>query len=76
MTDYVSVTVRDDGFSLADVVVRQHGRYIPGMVEATFAANPGVAAHGIRLPVGTVVRVPQPTAADEARAVDIIRLGD
>lgn len=76
MTDAVIVTVAVDRFTTADVVCRHLGRYVPGVVEAAFAATPGLAAAGILLPAGTVVTVPQPTAAEVAEAVDIVRLGD
>lgn len=76
MADMIAVSVAVDGYTVADIVARHHGRQIPGMVEATFAANPGLAEPGLRVPVGTRILIPVATDADLARGVAIIRLGD
>jgi phage tail protein X len=76
MTEMTTVTVTIDGYTVAEIVARHHGRQVPGMVEATFAANPGLAEPGLIVPRGTVIAIPKAAAADLARGVAIIRLGD
>lgn len=45
-----------------------------GVVEATLAVNPGLAAKGPHLPVGTVVELPAITAAQ--KTIKTIQLWD
>ena len=42
-----------------DAICHRHYGYTEGMVEAVYAANPGLADHGAILPHGTPVTMPE-----------------
>lgn len=67
------LTVRREGMTLDLLLWEEMRRNDEALIVATLAANPGLAAKGHVLPVGTVVQVP-----DEAppRAQTTIRLWD
>lgn len=64
MTETLVVTT--DRTPLDLLLFRRFKREVPGLVEATLATNPGLAALGPYLPVGTVVVTPVPAAASAA----------
>lgn len=49
-------------------------REVDGLVEATLAANPGLAALGPFPPAGTVVNVSVPTPSASTPPVPVVRL--
>ena len=53
-----SVTVRGEGLTLDLLLHRKHGVRGRELLEATLTLNPGVAALGAVLPLGTVVTLP------------------
>lgn len=67
------VTVVGENVTLSLLVWRRFNSAVPGLVERTLDTNPGLAALGPHLPVGTVVRLPIPTPR-QAPAVTPIRL--
>lgn len=67
------ITVRGDGITLSRLLWRRFRRPVPGLLERTLDANPGLADVGPFLPLGTVVTVPLPKA-DEAPVLDPIKL--
>lgn len=58
MTTFKTETVTSEGFTLARMVWRLLRRQPRGYVERVHDANPGLAALGPELPVGTVVKFP------------------
>lgn len=60
------VQVTRDAMTLELVVWAALGRQDDGVVEETFALNPGLAALGAILPVGTFVELPEPQAPKPA----------
>jgi phage tail protein X len=71
-----TVTVESEGVTVARIVWRRFRRRAPGLVEAILASNPGLAALGAYLPVGTVVRIPIPEAQEREPDVRLTRLWD
>ena len=63
----VAVQVAQDGMTLDLVVWRAFGRQDQGLVEQTLALNPGIAAVGSILPIGTRVVLPQPAKRNTVR---------
>lgn len=53
-----SYTVKQLHLSLDLILWRRFGRPGQSLVEQTYVLNPGLAAHGPILPVGTVVLLP------------------
>jgi phage tail protein X len=82
MTDIIErVTVEGDGLTISLIVWRRFHGAMPGLVERIYAMNPGLAAHGPTLPLGTsvVLLVPAPDLAhdpapDPAQVLAPIRL--
>jgi phage tail protein X len=64
--------VATEGLSVDLLIWRRYRRKMPGLVEQTFVLNPGLAAKGPTLPVGTVVRIP--VVAAPVPAIDLVRL--
>jgi phage tail protein X len=62
MSDVVE-TIRVEGefITVSLIVWRRFKRAMPGLVEEVFDRNPGLAAHGDYLPVGTTFLLPIPT---------------
>lgn len=75
MSEIVTVTVTGQGQTVDAIVSRLLGRYVPGVVEATFDANRDLAG-AIHIPVGTRVRIPMPTAAEVEQSTAVIFLTD
>lgn len=68
---YETVTVTEDGVSVSRLIWRKHLRPMPGLVEITYDANPGLAAHGTLLPRGTsfILPIPEPRAEPTIGAI-------
>ncbi len=70
------LTFPNDLTPLDLLLYRRYGAEIPGLVEATLAQNPGLAALGPLPPAGTVVNVTTPTPQVGAPAQKVIKLYD
>jgi phage tail protein X len=60
-----SVTASGDELTVSLIVWRRFHRPMPGLVEAIYDLNPGLAEHGQYLPVGTTFDMPIPIPRDE-----------
>lgn len=61
MSDTIeTITVTGEHVSVSLLVWRRFKKAMPGMVERVHSINPGLAAMGEFIPVGTKVRVPIP----------------
>jgi phage tail protein X len=58
MSGETVVRVAGEGISVDLLIWRQHKRPMPGLVETVLDINPGLAALGPILPVGTLVKLP------------------
>lgn len=67
------VTVEGDGLTVATLVWRRFKRPMPGLVEAIYDLNPGLADLGQTLPVGTSFDMPIPIPREQ-QVLDPIRL--
>lgn len=69
-----TVVVEGDGIALDRLLFDVTGRedLVPGVLDA----NPGLAALGPVLPVGTVIRIPEASAAEEIAVIETTRLWD
>jgi len=68
-----TVTVEGDGLTVSVIVWRQFKRPMPGLVEAIYDLNPGLADLGQTLPVGTSFDMPIPIPREQ-QVLDPIRL--
>ena len=68
-----TVTVEGDGLTVATLVWRRFKRPMPGLVEAIYDLNPGLADLGQTLPVGTSFEMPIPIPREQ-QVLDPIRL--
>ena len=68
-----SVKVVQDDMTLDLLIWRAIGRQDGRLVEQTLALNPGLAAAGTVLPIGTVVALPEAPAV-KARLVETVKL--
>lgn len=66
-----TVTVATERVSVDLILWRMHRRPVPGLLEATLEANPGLADLGPELPVGTVLAVPDMDTPDAATVVPL-----
>lgn len=74
MSDLVeTLRVEGDGLSVSLLVWRRFQRPMPGLVEAIYDQNPGLADLGPILPPGTVFDMPIPRPRSE-RGLPPIRL--
>lgn len=65
-----TITVKAEGTTLDLLLWRRYGVRGQGLLEETYALNPGLAARGPELPLGTVVTLPAlPVAAATAAPV-------
>lgn len=75
MTDNVELLeIRGDGLVLSRIVARKYRRYIPHYVERIYDINPGLAAQGPILRVGTVIKFPTPTQEEDLNAIQVVKL--
>lgn len=69
------IVVQQQGATLDLLLWRIHGRKGQGLVEAALVANPGLAALGPVIPLGTVIVIPDlpapPAGGSVARPVDL-----
>ena len=68
-----TVTVEGDGLTVSVIVWRRFKRPMPGLVEAIYDLNPGLADLGQTLPVGTRFEMPIPIPREQ-QVLDPIRL--
>lgn len=68
-----TVTIEGDGLTVATLVWRRFKRPMPGLVEAIYDLNPGLADLGQTLPVGTSFEMPIPIPREQ-QVLDPIRL--
>lgn len=68
-----TVTVEGDGLTVSVIVWRRFKRTMPGLVEAIYDQNPGLADLGRILPVGTSFDMPIPIPREQ-QVLDPIRL--
>ena len=60
-----TVLVEGDGLTVSLIVWRRFHRPMPGLVEAIYDINPGLADHGPTLPVGISFEMPIPIPRDQ-----------
>ena len=72
-TSVEPVTVEGDGLTVSLIVWRRFKAPMPGLVEQVYGINPGLAALGPVLPVGTAFLLPIPTPRSQT-VLDPIRL--
>lgn len=68
-------TVKAEGFTVAALVWRLLRRQPVGFVAKVLDVNPGLAALGPLLPVGTVIRFPIEQATEQPRR-EVVKLWD
>ena len=68
-----TVTVEGDGLKVSVIVWRRFKRPMPGLVEAIYDMNPGLADLDQTLPVGTSFDIPIPIPREQ-QVLDPIRL--
>lgn len=68
-----TVTIEGDGLTVSVIVWRRFKRPMPGLVEAIYDLNPGLADLGPILPVGTSFNMPIPIPREQ-QVLDPIRL--
>lgn len=67
-----TVTIKGEGITLDLLLWRRHGRRGQDLLKQAFQLNPGIAAKGYFLPLGTVVVLPDlPKATQERRVVNL-----
>ncbi len=71
-----TLTFPNDFTPLDLLLFRAYKREVPGLVEQTLAANPGLAAMGPYPPRGTLITVTDPTPQTSANSTPVIRLFD
>jgi phage tail protein X len=77
MSDQAEViTIRGEEITVSLLVARRFRDYMPGYVERVFDVNPGLAAMGPFLAVGTKVLLPAPTIQETQGKVIVLKLWD
>lgn len=69
-------TVMAEGFTLSRLIFRLLKRQPEGYIEQVMTENPGLAALGPTLPVGTVIRFPLDKIPSAQEAPNVVRLWD
>jgi phage tail protein X len=69
-----TITIAGAEITLPLLIWRRFRRPMPGLVEATLVANPGLADLGPVIPVGTVITLSVPVTPDPVAALDPITL--
>ena len=70
----ITVTVQRSRTSIDLLLWQQHGIAGSALLEQTLAENPGLAALGPELPIGTVVHLPAAPPARRGQALKVIDL--
>ncbi len=67
------IRVKGDNITLDLLLERRHGWRGRELVEAALALNPGLAALGVTIPLGTLVNIPElpPRKNEEVEVVDL-----
>jgi phage tail protein X len=76
MTSFETLTVQHEDTLLDLLIWRRFLRPMPGLVEDTFARNPGLGGLGPVLPVGTEVVIAIPLPVEQRPAVEVVSLWD
>ena len=58
MSGMRTIRIAGEGISVDLLIWREYRRPMPGLIEAVLDSNPGLAALGPILPVGTLVKLP------------------
>lgn len=74
MIDVEIIEVRGDGLVLSRIIARKYRRYLPKYLERIYDINPGLAAQGPILRVGTKIKFPPPTTDEQRNAVQVVQL--
>jgi phage tail protein X len=75
MADQVEIiAIRGEEISVALLVARRFRDYMPGYVERVFDLNPGLAAMGPFLALGTRVWLPTPTLQETQGKEIVLKL--
>lgn len=69
-----TITVRREGMTLSRLIWGRFKKQVPGMVENVLSINPGLAALGPFLPVGTAIKVPIPAPRNDNTDITPVRL--
>lgn len=69
-----TLTVERVACPLDLLLFQRFRREVPGLVEATLERNPGLAAHGVFLPIGTTVAVEIPAPTNRPSPKPIVTL--
>jgi phage tail protein X len=70
------ITIRGEELTVERLVARRFRDYMPGYVERVFDINPGLAAMGPFMTVGSKVLLPRPTIQEVQGEVDVLKLWD
>jgi phage tail protein X len=74
MTTGEIVTIRGEGITLDRYLTRKFRSYQPGYLERVLDVNPGLAALGVVLPVGTRFVLPPLTREEMDAAIEVVKL--
>lgn len=69
-----TITVAGYGLTLSKIVWRRFRKPMPGVVEKTLNATPGLSAKGPILPLGTVINLVVPGEAPTTPSRAVVRL--
>lgn len=73
---FIKKTVAAEGVTLSNMVWALIKRQPIGYIETVLTSNPGLAALGAIIPIGTVVLFPIIDISEEETVVEVVRLYD
>ena len=68
------VTIIDEGVTIARLIWNRFQKPMPGLLGQVYEANPGIAATGPFLAVGSVVLLPIPQQREDERIIERVTL--
>lgn len=75
MADMIeTIKVEREGLTLSRLLWGRFKKQVPGMIEQVLSINPGLAALGPFLPVGTAIKVPIPAPRNNNADITPVRL--
>lgn len=75
MTDSIEkIRVSGEGLTVSRLIWNRFQRPVPGLLGQIYDLNPGLALHGIEIPVGTTILIPVPDGAEVVEVVDRVTL--